>query len=444
MVGDVSADRLGDLGPRFEAYARRMRELHFDHVVEISLDGGPETRRVLHESVFQCWTPVARRMFPHISSLIIPVYFFCYTRHHEHAFLAAVAQPGDVTSLNLELADTFMTRGRLPPDMRKLFVALAPRLHEMDVASTSRVNKLPPVPWINDLIEHTAELHNLRCGIPLPFSLVGQAIQTGYLRALTLELPVYGAPFGAAEIAWPTQALANLTTLSVVDNTPSAWLAQALVARCGTALRRCTIELCAQDAYVFSEVVTLLCAISRLPGIHALEIDIAQHARTTPEAEQTMAIFKALCNLSYLRQLHLSLGWEDTLSVAFLRTLLNACVFLTSFTTVGKEPDDEPRAFATLPEFLGMLQSRPMCLHLPVHIRITEFPDEATRTIFGTHAYSAYLVYEPTSDAKEGEFLDVIGALLPRVSQVVAWEPYRMPAGHHDKTDEGRWCHKPY
>jgi hypothetical protein len=302
------------------------------------LDNQPEIRRVLHKSVFHCWTPVARRMFPHVSSLSLPAHFFTSTRHHEHAFLAAVAQPRDVTSLTLELADAFMTRGSLPSDVRKLLVALAPQLRVVDVYSTSRVSGLTRVAWIEDLIEHTAKLHEINCEVPLPFSLVGQAIQSGCLRVLVLELPVYDIPSRPAEIAWPSQALANLTILSVADDTPSAWLAQALVARCGTALRRCTITLCAQDAYVFADVVTLVCAISRLPGIHILEIDIAQHARTTPEAEQTIAIFEALCNLSYLRKLRLSVGWEHTLSVACLQTLVNACVFLISFTTVGKKP----------------------------------------------------------------------------------------------------------
>jgi hypothetical protein len=86
-----------------------------------------------------------------------------------------------------------------------------------------------------------------------------------------------------------------------------------------------------------------------------------------------------------------------------------------------------------------MLQSRPMCLELPIHVCITDFPDEATRATFVTHAYSAYVVYKPTSDVKEREFLEVIGALLPRVCHVVAWDS-GMPVGHHVKTEEDRWC----
>jgi hypothetical protein len=272
LVGVVSPDPSLDLGPRFAAYARRTRELNFDHVAETSLVGGPDIWRVLHESVFQCWIPMARRMFPHVSSLIIPVHFFSDTRHHEHTFLAVVAQPGDVTSLALELADAFMTRGSLPPDMRKLLIALAPRLRLVDVYSMSTISNLPPVPWIEELIEHMTKLQEINYEIPLPFSLVGRAIQTGRLQVLTLELPVYDIPSGPAEIAWPKQALANLTILSVADDTPSAWLAHALVARCGIALRCCTIMLCARDAYVFADVVTLVCAISRLPGIHTLEM----------------------------------------------------------------------------------------------------------------------------------------------------------------------------
>jgi hypothetical protein len=415
-----------------------MRKLHFDPVVKLSADGRPSLRWVLHESVFQCWTHMARRMFPHVSSLIIPMQFF--TRHHEHAFLEAVAQPGDVTSLTLKLVSTSTARISLPPDMRKLLVVLAPRLRVMDVHSLGRSsdNRDPPVPWIEDLIEHATELHDIDCKISLPFSLVGRAIQTGYLRSLTLVCPVYGTPSGAAEITWPAQALGNLNLLSVADDTPSAWLAQALVARCGTALRCCTIKLCARDAYAFADAVTLVCAVSRLPGIHTLEIDIAKDSRTKPKTDQTMVIFKALCQLSCLGTLHLSLGFGHTLSVACSQTLLKACVFLTFFTTAYRGAEDETRAITTLPEFLSMLQSRPVCLRLPVHVRITEFPDEATRTTFGTHAYSAYLVYEPISDAKEREFQEVIGALLPRVSQMIACRD-SMPVRCHIKTEEGIW-----
>jgi hypothetical protein len=224
----------------------------------------------------------------------------------------------------------------------------------------------------------------------------------------------------------------------VADDTPSAWLAQALVAQCGTALRCCTVKLCARDAYVFADVVTLVCVVSRLPEIDTLEIDFAKNSRTEPETEQTMAIFKALCNLSYLGTLRLSLGFGHTFNVACLQTLVKACVFLSFFTTAYRQSEDDTRAITTLSEFLSMLQYRPMCLYLPIHVRITEFPDEATRTTFGTHAYSAYLVYEPISDAKEREFQEVIGALLPRVSQMIACRD-SMPMRCHIKTQEGIW-----
>jgi hypothetical protein len=123
-----------------------MRELHFDYIMELSADGRPNVWRVLHKSVFRCWTRMARQMFPRVSSLIVPMHFF--TRHHEHAFLEAVAQPGDVTSLTLELAGASTARVSLSPDIRKLLVALALRLRVMDVLSLGRRsdNRDPPVP----------------------------------------------------------------------------------------------------------------------------------------------------------------------------------------------------------------------------------------------------------------------------------------------------------
>jgi hypothetical protein len=411
------------LGPRFMAYAGRVRQLDLEEDL-VWTGAAPLLRRRLDDSVFQFWLLRPASVFPHLKSLELDNRFLARD-YYSIAFLAAVAIPPNLSDLCLCIDSTL--KSDPPAGFQDFLRTIAPGLRVLKVYARER-----PLPeaWtahVNALLDCTTALVTLRTDAPIYFSWLLRTIHTRSLQYLSLG-PIRNIPDTTVALELPSGGLNFLRVMDLEDDTPSAWLARDLVTLCGPTLEHCTLRLRGRSAYNFADVVALAKAIGRLPGIITLDLNMHDCVPGEPSTLEAAAILDALRPLSKLTELELHIP-RMVVPSSYLTILLDACPHLCRVAL-----ESVPIAIPFV-AFLTLLHHRPKVTELSVLLDITELPDAAMCAAFGTHPYIDILVFENVADGPFFAFRDMVTCLLPNVQRLATQD---LCTRYWEKVD-GKW-----